>query len=152
MTKQLIDGLRTAADWIESGKVIYNWGYTSSCNCGILAQVINNITASDIKAELGKGATWSGLVCRVTNQPMPKIVQTLVDVGMTARDFTNLEFLTYDGVEPEDWYTDENIRDNKFSKRENVISYMRTWADSLERELLNQSTKPKTTSKVTVSC
>lgn len=152
MTKQLIDGLRTAADWIESGEVEYNWSHTSSCNCGILAQVINNVSAYDITAKFGKGATWRGLVCEITNQPMPKIIQTLLDVGMTAKDFTNLEFLTYDGIEPHNWYLKENSKHNKFSKRENVISYMRTWADSLERELLNQSTKTKTFTKVTVSC
>jgi hypothetical protein len=152
MTKQLIDGLRTAADWIESGKVDYDWDFTSSCNCGILAQVINKVSDDDITAEFGKAATWTKLVCEVTGQPIHKIIQTLLDVGMTAKDFTNLEFLTYDDVKPESWYEEKNLEHSQFNKPENVISYMRTWADSLERQLLNQSTKTKTTTKVTVSC
>jgi hypothetical protein len=149
MTKQLIDGLRTAADWIESGKVRYNWYNGESCNCGILAQAVLNVTEMDIcneyiyhqwNKEVSRG------ICKQTGLHVNEIIRELLKIGMKPSDFVNLEYLTFEGVKP------EISKHSHYADAKNVISYMRTWADSLERELLNQSTKAKTTIKVTVSC
>ena len=149
MTKQLIDGLRTAADWIESGKVRYNWYNGESCNCCILAQAVLNVTEMDIcneyiyhqwNKEVSRG------ICKQTGLHVNEIIRELLKIGMKPSDFVNLEYLTFEGVKP------EISKHSNYADAKNVISYMRTWADSLERELLNQSTKAKTTIKVTVSC
>jgi hypothetical protein len=151
MTKQLIDGLRTAADWIESGKVEYFWGSPESCNCGILAQAILRVTPTEIQDTCEHG-NWYEEVnrCHQTGIPINHIVKALIDVGMKSTDFVNLEYLIFEGVKPEI----SKLHYYHYTNAKNVISYMRTWADSLERKLLNQSTKTKTktTTKVTVSC
>ena len=145
MTKQLIDGLRTAADWIESGKVRYNWGNPEQCNCGILAQAILGINPTEI-TETNYHSSWHEEIkrCYETGLDINYIIKGLIEVGMKPTDFVNLEYLTFEGIPSSDEYY--------FTNPTNVISYMRTWADSLEKELLNQSTKAKTTIKVTVSC
>ena len=145
MTKQLIDGLRTAADWIESGKVRYHWGIPEQCNCGILAQAILGIHPTEI-TKTNYHLNWHKEVkrCYETGLDINYIIKELIEVGMKPTDFVNLEYLTFEGIPSSDEYY--------FTNPTNVISYMRTWADSLERELLNQSTKAKTTIKVTVSC
>ena len=145
MTKQLIDGLRTAADWIESGKVRYHWGIPEQCNCGILAQAILGIHPIEI-TRTNYHLNWHKEVkrCYETGLDINYIIKGLIEVGMKPTDFVNLEYLTFEGIPSSDEYY--------FTNPTNVISYIRTWADSLERELLNQSTKAKTTNKVTVSC
>ena len=145
MTKQLIDGLRTAADWIESGKVRYHWGIPEQCNCGILAQAILGIHPIEITIT-NYHLNWHKEVkrCYETGLDINYIIKVLIEVGMKPTDFVNLEYLTFEGIPSSDEYY--------FTNPTNVISYMRTWADSLERELLNQSIKAKTTNKVTVSC
>ena len=145
MTKQLIDGLRTAADWIESGKVRYNWGIPEQCNCGILAQAILGIHPIEI-TRTNYHLNWHKEVkrCYETGLDINYIIKGLIEVGMKPTDFVNLEYLTFEGIPSSDEYY--------FTNPTNVISYMRTWADSLERELLNKSTKAKTNIKVTVSC
>ena len=147
MTKQLIDGLRTAADWIESGKVRYHWGIPEQCNCGILAQAILGIHPIEI-TRTNYHLNWHKEVkrCYETGLDINYIIKGLIEVGMKPTDFVNLEYLTFEGVKP------EISKHSHYADAKNVISYMRTWADSLERELLNQSTKAKTTIKVTVSC
>ena len=147
MTKQLIDGLRTAADWIESGKVRYHWGIPEQCNCGILAQAILGIHPIEI-TRTNYHLNWHKEVkrCYETGLDINYIIKGLIEVGMKPTDFVNLEYLTFEGVKP------EISKHSHYADAKNVISYMRTWADSLERELLNQSTKAKTNIKVTVSC
>lgn len=147
MTKQLIDGLRTAADWIESGKIRYHWGSPEQCNCGILAQAILGVNPTEI-TETNYYSNWHEEVkrCYQTGLDINYIIKGLIEVGMKPTDFVNLEYLTFEGIplsSAEYYY---------YTNPTNVISYMRTWADSLERKLLNQSTKTKTTNKVTVSC
>jgi hypothetical protein len=158
MTKQLIDGLRTAADWIESGKVRYNWGNPEQCNCGILAQAILGINPTEI-TETNYHSSWHEEIkrCYETGLDINYIIKGLIEVGMKPTDFVNLEYLTFEGIPSSDEYypsSDEYYpsSDEYYYNPTNVISYMRTWADSLEKELLNQSTKAKTTIKVTVSC
>ena len=147
MTKQLIDGLRTAADWIESGKVRYHWGIPEQCNCGILAQAILGIHPIEI-TRTNYHLNWHKEVkrCYETGLDINYIIKGLIEVGMKPTDFVNLEYLTFEGIPSSNKYY------YYYTNPTNVISYMRTWADSLERELLNQSTKAKTTIKVTVSC
>ena len=93
MTKQLIDGLRTAADWIESGKVRYNWYNGESCNCGILAQAVLNVTEMDIcneyiyhqwNKEVSRG------ICKQTGLHVNEIIRELLKIGMKPSDFVNL--------------------------------------------------------------
>jgi hypothetical protein len=154
MTKQLIEGLRTAAEWIESDKVEYEWGNELSCNWGILIQSIFNITKEDLKNltwlyQINDGiCIWSDVPnqiakCKQTGLPLPFIFKKLKELKLKDTDYEYLEFL---GGNKKDW--EFGIPNTK----ENTVMFMRTWADSLERELLNQSIKSKQPKKVTVNC
>ena len=136
MTQQLIDGLLTAADWIETGKVDYAWGCSESCNCGVLAQVITGLPADEIYTT---ESTWSKeaiRVCDLTGLPLNEIVKTLIKAGMTKTDFINLEFLVDDGKVPDEWWYDDP-RSAYYAQKENVVKYMRDWAARLQENLTN---------------
>ena len=149
MTKQLIDGLRTAADWIESEKVDYKWRHETTCNWGILVQAVFNITKEDLNRltwfnEIDDGlCIWSDVPdqmtkCKQTGLPLPFIFQKLEELKLKDTDYEYLEFL---GGNRKEW---------KFgipNTKENTVMFMRTWADSLEKELLNQSAKQEQTIK-----
>ena len=137
MTQQLIDGLLTAADWIESGKVEYKWGSSESCNCGILAQVITGLPAEEIDINEATWSKESQRVCKLTGIPLNEIIEELMNVGMTPTDFVNLEFLVHDGKIPDNWWTD-NPKEAPYAQKENVIKYMRDWAANLQKELNNE--------------
>ena len=149
MTKQLIDGLRTAADWIESSKVVYNWDLYSTCNCGILAKVITGLNREEVTDQVLQmpsynfARMWSDKVsyCHQTGLPMPYVIRTLLKAGMKVSDFEKLEWLD---IPVEERDSDTGPQKDKT----NVVNFMRTWADQLEVQLLNQSVKQP--SKVTV--
>ena len=151
MTKQLIDGLRTAAEWIESSYVEYNWDLYSTCNCGILAKVITGLSRKEVTDQVLEMPSfsfqrmWSDKVnyCHQTGLPMPLVITTLLNAGMKVSDFEKLEWLDIP-VDQRD--AEEGLQKDKSS----VISFMRTWADQLEVQLLNQSVN-QSNSKVTVS-
>lgn len=145
MTKQLMDGLRTAAEWIESGKVEYQWTECGKCNCGILAQAITGMSALEVHNSLVLGL-WRGHFEPYYTEELPLVIKQMMAAGMKQEDFDKLESLT-EVDRGEDF-----IELPPYKNPVEVVAYMRTWADSLERELLNQSTKVKTSSKVTVSC
>jgi hypothetical protein len=154
ITKQLIDGLRTAADWIESDRVEYMWGNPESCNWGIVIQAILNVDKDSLRKLIKSDmyaldiCIWSDVpkkitTCKQTGLPLTFIFQKLTELGIKDTDYEYLEFL---GGSEKEW------RFGVDNTKENTVLFMRTWADSLERELLNQSTKTKTAIKVTVSC
>lgn len=135
MTQQLIDGLLTAADWIESGTIEYNWQSAETCNCGILAQAITGLPPGKIHIV---ESIWSKEVnrCDQTGTPINDIIKTLMEAGMTAKDFVNLEFLVTNGKVPKFWWNHE-INSKPYTKKENVINYIKKWADRLQKELNN---------------
>lgn len=138
MTKQLIDGLRTAADWIESGKVDYDWSLFSSCNCGILAQAITKLSKENIFEQIWSMPNseedllggWGDKVnyCTQTGLPLPFVVTTLINAGMKPIDFDKLEWLNIP-------VNKRNIEEGVQQDPNYVIFYMRTWADYLVNQI-----------------
>ena len=80
--------------------------------------------------------------CHQTGLPLPYVVTTLLEAGMKVSDFEKLEWL---GIPVEERDKHKGHQSNK----NNVVNFMRTWADQLEVQLLNQSVKKP--NKVTVS-
>jgi hypothetical protein len=141
MTQVLINGLRTATDWIENGTKKYDWVSVPTCQCGILTQAITSLDATDIQEVFPSHIIWRDVygyteACSI-NKPISYIIKTLLDAGMHKNDFYNLENLV-------DRKT--GIKNIKQYDPKEAVKYMRDWADELERELLffslNQPIKP----------
>ena len=138
MTKQLIEGLRTAADWIESDKVDYDWSLFSSCNCGILAQAITKLSKENIfeqicsmpNSEEDLLGGWGDKInyCTQTGLPLPFVITTLINAGMKPIEFDKLEWLNLP-------VNKRNIEEGIQQDPNYVISYMRTWADYLVNQI-----------------
>lgn len=99
--KKLIDGLRKSADRLESDPHQYEWIDRTSCNCGILAQAITNMDRGQLSTALKElhPGSWTEIAndrksCSITGLPMNFVVRSLLDAGMTWRDFSELECLS----------------------------------------------------------
>lgn len=145
----LIEALRITADRLEQG-AYYQWTHQGSCNCGHLAQTITKLSKSEIhKLALEKEGNWADKTidyCKTSGFPIDHVISSMVDLGMTTEDIANLEKLACSKILN---YIPRNMQPLKYSDKGHVILYMRTWADMLENELLNQS-KTHIKEKVTV--
>ncbi len=138
---QLIEALRITADRLDKG-AYYQWTHQGSCNCGHLAQTITKLTKSEIhKIALEKEGNWADKTidyCKTSGFPIDHVIGSMVDLGMTTEDIANLEKLSCPKVLKE---LRENIKPLKYSDKNHVILYMRTWANILENEIINQIQK-----------
>lgn len=135
-TLELITALRATADRIDRG-VRYQWTHMGSCNCGHLAQTLTHYNKSTIhKMALETPGDWSEHAkdyCSTSGYPIDEIITKMVDAGLNVHDIAELERLTNDRVcaelvEQYDW-----VLPLDFRSREQVMAYMRVWADQLER-------------------
>lgn len=134
-SKELIHALRLTADRLENG-AHYAWGNHGSCNCGNLLQVATSCTKEEILriAHTGIGE-WTELAeeyCAETDLPVNELIGELMKLGLTPSDIHNIEYLEDRCV--------LNALPGGFrwlsrNKREDVVLYMRTFADQLESRL-----------------
>jgi hypothetical protein len=134
-TLEFIEALRKAAKRIAN-KTNYNWKDIGSCNCGNLVQVVTDYSKKEIsKYGIEKHGDWemlSRLYKKNSKYKIDEIISHMLDMGMILDDFAHLENLSSGRVL-------SYIPEGKFLKRDNrddVILYLNTWADMLERELL----------------
>lgn len=103
-----IEALRTAAKAIREGH-FYNWRFTHSCNCGVVAQGILGIDAPGLSEKLkplrayiealdsGLSSDWTSaaaIACPVTGKPLNEIFAALDATGFTRTDIRALEYLS----------------------------------------------------------
>ena len=129
---------------LESGTTGYQWSDNTSCNVGLFAQLIGNMTAGEVRKELskitGKGtdydkyanSKWPGetgswtcmlnYYCGITNKPMTGIIGKLQKQGFTANDLRSLEYLN-------DPLITKRIKKNlEKDTKEDLILYLKAWA------------------------
>lgn len=142
---------------------MYRWSRFAHCNCGHLAQTITGLTPNTIEAaakrhpgdwgeqartlcgprlrptlDQGSPAIDGALepedidVCNVTGQTMPQILATLFAWGLEPTDVEALERLSDSAVRRR---LGTNTIDFPHGERQNVIAYLRAWADLLEEKL-----------------
>lgn len=137
----LIEALRLTAERLEQG-AYYQWTHQGSCNCGHLAQTVTKLTKSEIhKMALEKEGNWADKTidyCKTSGFPIDHVIGSMVDLGMTTEDISNLEKLACSKILK---HIPENKKPLKYSDKYHVILYMRTWADILEAELLSSFSK-----------
>lgn len=160
---RLIVALRETALSLEREATVYRWSRFAHCNCGHLAQTITGLTPNTIEAaakrhpgdwgeqartlcgprlrptlDQGSPAIDGALepedidVCNVTGQTMPQILATLFAWGLEPTDVEALERLSDSAVRRR---LGTNTIDFPHGERQNVIAYLRAWADLLEEKL-----------------
>ena len=128
----LVTALRKTALRLEKG-ADYKWTHMGMCNCGHLAQTITNLSRQEIKAyALEKAGEWREQAieyCSESGYTIDHILGKMIELGLSKEEIAHLERLS-----------DRKIlraipverRSLSYRSREDVILYMRTWADLLE--------------------
>ena len=144
--------LRDTAREIKEGAP-YQWGHMGSCNCGNLAQTITNYSKADIhRAAMARHGDWAEQLrdyCPHSGLPLDEIIDQMLDTGFTRQDLAHLERLSDPAILQHIPLTTKALKHNV---RDDVVLYLNTWADTMERELPEQmplqelfiEAKPKT--------
>lgn len=127
-TKQLILGLREAAQRLREHPEQYNWLRGSDCNCGILAQAILGCESVKL-VDMGLYASWTTMskhgFCKTTGLPIVEVLRQLMAHGLEREDFKQLE------------YPDRPFTSGPDAKPENVAAYFDQLANQLEERRKN---------------
>lgn len=136
----IITALRTTASELENGNR-YEWGHMGSCNCGNLAQTITKFSRAEIqKYALEKRGDWSEQLidyCPTSGYPMDMIIEKMLDFGFSKLDLRNLEWLSDDKIlaKLKVAFLNRNLKSD-------TILYLKTWADLLEDQLIENIELP----------
>ncbi len=133
----MIVALRQAAQHVaQSGA--YEWGNMGGCNCGHVAQAVTGLTKGEIhRAAMTRYGDWATQLrdyCPNSGLPLDVIIDHLLDIGFTRQDLAHLERLSDPhilGQLPAD------ARHLRHNVREDVVVYLRSWADLLEAALFS---------------
>lgn len=110
----------------------YDWVNSAACNCGHLAQVVMGLNRTQLTRKLGsdQSTTYENrvrdLMCRVTNKPMIKVIQALIDFGFTAKEIMHLEDLDDPAI------IGRAKKHFHYKTPAHVADYLNAWADMLE--------------------
>jgi hypothetical protein len=141
---ELIQALRKTAQKIADSNH-YQWGHMGSCNCGHLVQEVTRLTRAEIHeyAMRTRGGDWSEQAldyCPTSGYLMDQVISIMLDAGLEVEDFRHLERLSDRAVLRR---LPESERFLQHNQREDVAKYLRTWADLLEEQLLDQIEIPR---------
>ena len=130
--RDLISALRQTAQRLVSD-VSYQWGHMGMCNCGHLAQSITGLASAEIHSSaLIREGDWEQQAndyCPTSGNLIDVVLATMFDLGLTRSDIRNLEKLADLDV------LRRAGRHLRFNNRDDVVLYMRTWADLLEKSV-----------------
>lgn len=131
---RLIAALRETADRLESGAQ-YSWSHQGSCNCGHLAQTITRLDPAALHVRaLEVSGDWSEHAndyCPASGRRIDDVIEAMLAVGLETADIERLEKLSDLRVLQQLPVEQRNLKRNR---RDDVIVYMRAWADLLENE------------------
>ncbi|MCA9611043.1 MAG: hypothetical protein KC619_35860 [Myxococcales bacterium] len=134
-TPRLIDALRVTAARLEDPSTKYRWAHMGACNCGQLAQTITEIPREEIhRRALERAGDWGEQAvehCAASGLPIDHILDAMLDVGLELGDVTRLERLSDRRVLARLPVEERRL---SFRAREDVVRYMRAWADLLDEE------------------
>lgn len=160
--QNLINALNKVVDALKTDSVLYKWTQPSSCNCGLVVQALLGKNEHEIwsefiplqKALKGKNieqCSWKNAVhhfCSVSGKPLFEIFETLEKLGLAPKDMVHLEYLENPVILKNSKIATErvffNLIDTKeyptkyWEKKENVVLYLESWVDILEKESLEE--------------
>jgi len=132
-TLELIRALRVTATRLESGAT-YKWSHFGQCNCGNLAQTVTHLTPEQVyRAAFDRTGDWGEQArefCPTSGYPIDFVLERLFALGVEREDVQQLERLSNDRV-----LKRVGVSWLAHNQRDNVVRYMRGWADLLEDEL-----------------
>ena len=140
---ELITAIRKTAKELSKSS-LYQWGHMGSCNCGFLAQEIARLSRTEIhQRAMARHGDWNEQLndyCPTSGLLMDDLITQMLDVGLDTEDLKHLEKLS-----------DSNIlrrlpaekRFLQHNKKDDVVLYLKTWADMLEEILLMQIPIPE---------
>jgi len=156
-TKQLVDGLRKAADRIEKGREGgYRWSQPGSCNCGVLLQELQGLVESAVLHQHNllcdcKHNTWTEIdqifeklacgtmpfsgTCSATGLSVQELALRLKEYGLEEGDFELLEFCGTTEAEHIDGLGIYRDCRDSYGNPEYVAKFFRNLADELESKL-----------------
>ena len=129
----LIDALRATSDRLENEDVQYQWGHMGQCNAGHLIQTITGMSSFEIVEsvdfQLDEWSEHAFDYCSCTGNKVDDIFLAIEKQGLTHTDIVKLENLS-------DRKVLENLNGGfrylQRNRREDVIEYMRSFANILE--------------------
>ncbi len=164
----LIRSLKIAISALGKDIVEYKWTSQQSCNCGVVVQALLGTTKEAtiklfdearfdienlIKAkcdssgeiiENGSHRTWREVAqqhCSVTGQPLHRVFELLCEAGLKMQDIVHLEYLNNKAIlEVAKIDTKEK---EYYTKKENLIKYLRAWVGILEGKKENTTLSVK---------
>ena len=133
----LIAALRATAARLTQ-EAPYQWGHMGSCNCGHLAQTITTLSKAEIHAQaLQRHGDWERQLvdyCPTSGLPFDQTIDEMLALGFSRQDLTNLEKLGDPAVRQALPFERRNAL--RHNQRDDVVLYLRTWANLLEQRLL----------------
>jgi len=138
-TRELVEALRATALRLKNS-AHYAWGHHGSCNCGHLLQVITRLDEKEILTYAHPApGEWTELAaeyCGITQAPVSLLVKKLMEAGLTPTDIHHLEYLTDRAILER---LPGGFRWLQRNQREDVVTYMETFADWIEEQLPPES-------------
>jgi hypothetical protein len=135
---ELVNHIRRAANKLAQSET-YQWGHMGSCNCGFLAQEITQLTKAEIhQRAMARRGDWHDQLndyCPTSGLPIDDAISEMLNAGLDTQDLQHLERLSDPKVlallPREKRYLKHNLRDD-------VVLYMKTWANWMEEALLEK--------------
>ena len=142
-TLPVIQALRDTAQRLAT-QAPYQWGHMGSCNCGHLAQTVTKLTKAEIHARaMQRYGDWERQLldyCPTSGLPIDQTIDEMLAAGFTRTDLTHLERLSDPVVLAAIPFERRNAL--RHNQRDDVVLYLRTWADLLENQLLDDIQLP----------
>lgn len=139
---KLIAALRRAAVKIKRSDN-YQWGHMGHCNCGHLAQELTTLTPGEIhQLAMQRSGDWNDQCtdyCPGSKIPIDMLISDLLSNGLSLKDLMALENLSDESV-----LLNLNGGKRYLSKNspKDVMEYMNSWADLMEKEWLIKASIP----------
>lgn len=133
----LIQALRDTARRLAA-EAPYQWGHMGSCNCGHLAQTVTRLTKAEIHTQaLQRYGDWERQLvdyCPTSGLPFDQTIDEMLALGFSREDLTHLEKLGDPAVRHTIPFERRDIM--RHNQRDDVVLYLRAWADLLEQQLV----------------
>lgn len=140
----LIQALRDTARRLAS-EAPYQWGHMGSCNCGHLAQTVTSLTKAEIHTQaLQRYGDWERQLidyCPTSGLPFDQTIDEMLAMGFSRQDLTQLEKISDPTVRAAIPFERRNAL--RHNQRDDVVLYLRTWADQLEQRQLDSLPLPE---------
>lgn len=136
-TLAVIQALRETAQRLST-QAPYQWGHMGSCNCGHLAQTVTRLTKAEIHARaMQRYGDWERQLidyCPTSGLPIDQTIDEMLAAGFTRASLSHLERLSDPAILAAIPFERRNTL--RHNQRDDVVLYLRTWADLLEQPLL----------------